>query len=121
MKGLILAMLIGSTSMAATEIDRDNFSVIETAIATQLPHVAVFYLKDCKACQTLEPTLKKLEKSEKITVFRIDAEKLPEVAAALKIEAVPFTIIARGSKVIAVFQGVVPEQDLKQAIKAAKK
>ena len=59
-----------------------------------------FYAEWCGPCKLMEPYLKDIDKNmkDKVTVVRIDADKNPDLMAALQIDALPVLQIYKNGK-----------------------
>jgi thioredoxin 1 len=73
-----------------------------------------FYLEECPACKQMAPMLEEAEQQFKgrITFFKINLDKYPQVGAAFGVQAVPSLLIVDQSKNKVLFMGtgVPPSQ-----------
>ncbi|MGJ7031639.1 thioredoxin domain-containing protein [Niabella hirudinis] len=75
-------------------------SDFEKALKTDKLVLVDFYAEWCGPCKKMEPYLKEIaqDKAATVTVLRIDIDKSPELAEALKIDALPVLHIYKKGK-----------------------
>lgn len=86
--------------------------VLEKSYET--PVIVDFFATWCGPCQMLKPMLEKVAQEYDCVVAKVDIDKNPYLAQALKIEGVPDVKIIYQGQLINGFVGVLPEPQLKQ-------
>jgi thioredoxin 1 len=83
-----------------------------------LPAIIDFYADWCGPCKALSPILADLEKEfeGKIHIFKVDTEASPDLAAAFGIRSIPSLLFVPQKGQPAMAAGLLPKDDLREAI-----
>lgn len=86
--------------------------------STQVPVLIDFWAEWCGPCKTLTPILEKLAYAYqgRFVLAKIDTEANPELAAQFQIRSIPAVKLVIEGKLVAEFQGVQPEADIRRFI-----
>jgi putative thioredoxin len=70
----------------------------------------------CGPCRQLGPILEKLavEYGGKFALVKVDIDRSPEVAQALRVQSIPYVVAVRNGQFVTEFMGVMPEAQLRQ-------
>jgi len=76
------------------------------------------YADWCMPCRILAPTLEELarEKAGKITIFKVDTDKFPQITAAFGVTGIPFVVFVKNKKAIYALTGVQPKDTYSRII-----
>lgn len=85
------------------------------------PIVLDFYQASCPPCRALEPVLEQVARShsDRVTVYRVDIDEDPGPAERFQIDSLPTVLILRGGQEIERLDGLVTEQQLRDAFERA--
>jgi thioredoxin len=79
------------------------------------------YANWCGPCRMLAPILEKIaqENTARITFFRIDVDKFPQLAKAFKVSGIPTVAFVRNKRVLSGLVGLQPESEYIKAIEGS--
>ncbi|MBT4864091.1 MAG: tetratricopeptide repeat protein [Planctomycetaceae bacterium] len=99
-----------------TTTERFEADVIERS--AQLPVVVDFWAPWCEPCRQLGPVLEKLavEYNGKFLLVKVDVEANQEIAAACRVESIPYVLAFHDRQGINQFVGLMPEAELREWI-----
>lgn len=93
---------------------------LNTIIAEAGDRLLMFdlYADWCIPCKVLSPMLEQIaaEKKDKVTIYKINVDKNPEIAAAFSITGIPFVVYVKNQKGIHAFTGVQSKDAYVRAI-----
>ncbi len=97
------------------EADFDK-SVVQAS--KQQPVIVDFWAPWCGPCRSLGPVLEKVvaEAKGKVILAKINVDETPNLAAMFRIEAIPAVKAFRDGQLILEFDGVLPEEHLRQFV-----
>ncbi len=105
----------GVTVIDVTEATFQS-EVLERSLNT--PVVIDFWAEWCGPCKQLSPVLEKLanEGAGSWVLAKVDVDANPQLAGAFQVQSIPMVIAVVGGRPVDAFQGVQPEQTLRQWI-----
>ena len=76
------------------------------------------YADWCSPCRILEPTMEKIarENGGKVKYFKVDVDKLPDIAATFGASSIPLVVMVKNQKAVDGFAGVRQEKEYVAAI-----
>jgi thioredoxin 1 len=94
---------------------KGNFNDI---INSDTPVLVDFFATWCGPCKTLAPILEEVATAvgDSARIIKIDVDQNPSVAAKYQIRGVPTLMLFKNGKILWQQSGVVPGQQIKQAI-----
>lgn len=80
-----------------------------------------FYGKSCPPCKALEPRLERVAQrfEDRLTVFRVDAERDLSVAENFGVTSLPAVLVFRDGREVERLDGLIKEDDLASAFERA--
>ncbi len=96
------------------DVDGSNFERDVIQRSLELPVVIDFQAEWCGPCKELGPKLEQRARdgAGRFVLARIDVDKSPELAGALRVQSIPAVMALVGGKLVDTFQGVVPDAEL---------
>ncbi|MCE2611554.1 thioredoxin [Flavobacteriaceae bacterium D16] len=96
-------------------------SSFKKLIATDTPVLVDFHALWCGPCKMLAPVLKEVkdELGEKVKIIKIDVDQNQSLANRFQVRGVPTMILFKKGEIIWRQSGLVPKEQILQAIKAA--
>lgn len=88
--------------------------------STQRPVVVDFWAPWCEPCRQLMPLLEKLteEYAGKFLLVKVNIDEDPEIAGAFGVQSVPFVAAVNQGQLVDQFQGLLPEDQLREWLNA---
>jgi thioredoxin len=76
------------------------------------------YADWCMPCRILSPMLEKIavEQKDKVTIYKINIDKNPEIAGALRVSGIPFVVYVKNREAVHAFTGVQSKETYVRAI-----
>jgi putative thioredoxin len=98
------------------DVNESNFQQLVLERSLQIPVVIDFWAEWCGPCKQLSPVLEKLtaEQGGRVILAKIDVDANQQLAAAFQVQSIPSVFLVIGGQVAPLFQGAVPEAQLRQ-------
>ena len=98
-------------------------SSFETDVITQsmtVPVVVDLWATWCEPCKQLSPILEKLalEYDGRWILAKVDVDAEQQIAAAFQVQSIPTVYVVIGGQVAPMFQGAMPESQVRQVLEA---
>jgi putative thioredoxin len=85
-------------------------------LSSVVPIVVDLWAEWCEPCKTLGPILERITKSlgGKVLLAKVDVDANPQLTQAFQAQSIPTVAAIVGGKPISLFQGAVPEQQVRE-------
>lgn len=99
-----------------TTISADNF--VSEVLASDQPVLVDFHADWCQPCRTQSPTIDDLatEFSGRVKVGAVDVDAESALAQDYDIRSIPTVLLFKGGKVVGKYVGLVPRDELADAL-----
>lgn len=97
------------------KLNSENFEYV--AQSEKGPYIIKFGSETCGPCNTMKPVLDKLaQENQGISIYDVDTNESPELAAHFGIRAVPTIHYCEDREILYTFNGVTPLRDMQYVI-----
>ncbi|SCA57235.1 Thioredoxin domain-containing protein EC-YbbN [Candidatus Terasakiella magnetica] len=116
--------MIVDPNAPATSSDLIKDSTSQTFMADvveaskEVPVLVDFWGPGCQPCETLKPVLESLVRSMggAVKLVKVNAQEAADIAQQLQVQSVPTVFSFKGGRPVDMFQGALPESDLRKFI-----
>lgn len=100
------------------DVGMQNFAADVVQKSMQVPVLIDFWAEWCEPCKNLTPLLERLASAYqgRFVLARCDTEAHPELAAQFQIRSIPAVKLVMGGKLVAEFNGLQAESDIRKFI-----
>jgi putative thioredoxin len=100
------------------DVTEATFETDVIAASMQVPVVVDFWADWCEPCKQLSPVLEKLalEYGGRFVLAKVDVEANQRLAALIQVQALPTVMAVLGQSPMQLFQGALPEAQVRQVI-----
>jgi len=114
-------MLDASLTRWTIEADDSTFQDDIVSRSTTTPVVIDFWAPWCGPCRTLGPVLESLaaEYAGRFVLVKINVDEAQELAGTFRIEGIPAIRVIKDSKLVNGFDGLMPENELREFLDAS--
>ena len=97
------------------EVTEENFETVVLQQSMTVPVVVDLWATWCEPCKQLSPVLEKLvaEAGGRLVLATVDVDAQPRIAAAFRVQSIPTVVAVVGGQPLPLFQGAVPESQVK--------
>jgi len=87
-------------------------------VGSDKPVLIDFYADWCAPCRMMAPILEDVKKhfGEEATIYKLDVDRNPQVAAAYQVQSIPTMILFHNGEPVWRQSGVVPAAEIKRII-----
>ncbi len=98
------------------DVTESDFEELVVKRSLQIPVVVDLWAEWCGPCKQLSPALEKLtaEQNGRLILAKVDVDANQQLAAAFNVQSIPSVFLVIGGQVAPLFQGAVPEAQLRQ-------
>lgn len=75
-----------------------------------------FYADWCGPCQMLAPVIEELDKSEQLTILKVDVDELSDLAREFRVMLIPTLMVFKDGKLSKKEMGYMPLEALKRLV-----
>lgn len=75
-----------------------------------------FYADWCGPCQMLAPVIEELDKSEQLTILKVDVDELSDLAREFRVMSIPTLMVFKDGKLSKKEMGYMPLEALKRLV-----
>ena len=111
---------LGMSNSHVFDVTSANFQEVVRQSA-EVPVLLDFWADWCGPCKTLTPVLEAIatEYGGAFTVGKVDTEAERELAAAFRVQSIPFGVLLAGGRPVDAFSGAIPERELRDFLAKA--
>lgn len=102
------------------EVTDQTFGTAVLEESYRRPVVVDFWAEWCQPCRLIGPVLERLAEEHKgqFLLTKLDVDSNPQVSAAFRIQSIPAVKAFRDGRLLTEFVGVIPEQSIRQFLRA---
>jgi putative thioredoxin len=106
----------GGAGAYVVDVTEQSFQADVVNQSLTVPVVLDFWADWCEPCRRLSPVLEKLagEYAGRFVLGKVDVEANQQLAAAVGAQSIPLVIAVVGGQPVPLFQGALPEADVRQ-------
>lgn len=107
---------MAASSPWIVDVKSDQFEQQVIQKSAELPVVVDFWAPWCQPCQLLAPTIEQAvnDAAGKVLLAKVNIDECPELAQMMGIQSIPVVVAFFEGQVVDHFQGVLPEEELKE-------
>jgi thioredoxin 1 len=87
-------------------------------IEIETPILLDFFAEWCRPCKMIAPSLQRLAKeyADKIEIFSIDVDKVPDIAARYEVYSIPTLLLIKNKMTLKEVVGALPYEEIRKKI-----
>ncbi len=107
-----------TASKVIIDVTEATFETDVIAASQSVPVIVDLWATWCGPCKQLSPILEKLavEHAGSWVLAKVDVDAQPQIAAAFRVQSIPTIVAVIGGQVLPMFQGALPEPQVRQYI-----
>lgn len=106
--------------MPAIDVTDATFEAEVIQRSAEVPVIVDLWAEWCGPCKTLGPIIEKVvdETGGKVVLVKLDIDKNPQIAQALRVQSIPAVFVAQDGKLFPGFIGAQPEHAVRQFVES---